>query len=66
MNILNVDIRGKHIYKIEKIKPNIACKEIPFGLFCFKILDPQVRTHSGGTLVKPTENKHEETECSRV
>ena len=37
MNILNVDIRGKHSFKIEKIKtkPNIACKEIPFGLFFF-------------------------------
>jgi len=33
MNILNVDVKGKHIYRIEKIKPKIACRETPFGLF---------------------------------
>ena len=56
MNILNVDIRGKHIYKIEKIKQNQTyhAKKYPLDLFFFKILDSQVRTHSGGTLVKPT------------
>lgn len=50
MNILNVDVKGKHK---NKTQPKIACRETPFELF-FKILDSQVGTHGGDTLGKPT------------